>query len=144
MNKKKKKKKVKSTFITAMDNTLERTHEDLVSEIQRLQSELALSDAEIRKKEKKRLRKELGVIPYYTCKKQVEARRKLIKEMEQTSLLERVEASFHQIIPVVIMIARLIASLILGILSIDGVKKHISTDTLNKMNSVYRVAMSIK
>ena len=144
MNKKKKKKKVKSTFITAMDNTLERTHEDLVSEIQRLQSELALSDAEIRKKEKKRLRKELGVIQYYTCKKQVEARRKLIKEMEQTSLLERVEASFHQIIPVVIMIARLIASLILGILSIDGVKKHISTDTLNKMNSVYRVAMSIK
>lgn len=144
MNKKKKKKKVKSTFLTAVDNTLERTHGDLVSEIQRLQTKLALSDAEIKKNERKRLKKELGVIPYYTCKDQVEARRKLIREMEQTSLLERVEASFRQIVPIVIMIARLIASLIVGILSIDGVKKHISTDTLNKMNTVYKVAMSIK
>ena len=141
---KKKKKKSNTNFIYSVNKTLESKHEDILKEIQSLQSELTLSDAKLKKKEKKRLRKELGVIPYYTCKKQVKKRKEIIRKMEETSLLERIEVSFKQIIPVVIMIARLVASLIVGILSIDCVKKSIKPQTLAKMDSVYKFAMSIK
>lgn len=143
-SKKHKKKKKSISLLKEVDKTMDKTYDSLIEEIQDMQLQLNLSDQKALKKQKKKLRQDMGVIPYYTSKERVKARQELIKKMEQTSLLERVEKSLKDLIPVVVVLARLIAALILSILSVEPIRKFISPATLSKMDNVYKVAMSIR
>ena len=142
--KKHKKKKKSISILKEVDKTMEKTYDTLIEEIQDMQLKLNLSDQKAMKKQKKKLRQEMGVIPYYTSKDRVNARLEIIKQMEQTSLLDRVELTLKNLVPVVICIARLIAALILSILSVEPIRKFINPNMLGKMDKVYKVAMSIK
>ena len=73
----------------------------------------------------------------------LEARKDVISKIESSSLLDRVEDAMKSLKPVVVLISRLIASLILEILSFTSIKTHIKPETLTKLEAVYKVAMSI-
>ena len=90
---------------------------------------------------KKKLKNKSGY--YNMSDERAQARRKVIKSMEGSNLLDRIEQAFKDIVPIIILISRLVASLILAILSLDRIKVSISPQTLAKLNRVYKMAVSI-
>jgi hypothetical protein len=141
--KKKKKNKKKSEFsmLKEIDFNLDATYEDLKSEIERMQMRLYLEDQKALKKAKKKAKKNPNGFSAEMEKRRV--RQEVLNEMAGSNILDRVMKVFHEVTPIVIIIARLIASLILAILSIDAVKVHIKPAYLSKMYAVYDKAMLI-
>lgn len=143
MGKKKKKKKHQSiSILKEVDKTLNGTYDDIMEEIQDMQLQLFIADQKAQKKAKKKIKKDPNY--FATSIERTEARKKVIKQIEGNSLLERLEKLFRDICPLIIVIGRLVASLILCILSFEPIKIHIKPETLEKLNSVYKTAISIK
>ena len=139
LSKKKKKNKGNNTGILYnVDLSLNSQYEGIKDEIEFLQMELKESDKKSKKKSKKKMKKK-GFYPY---ENEIKSRKKVIKQMEDSDLLDRTESCLEQLKPICIIIARLIAALILAILSIDAIKSCIRPDTLEKMTNVYKIAMS--
>lgn len=145
MSKSKKKKKQPKgvSVLKEMDKTLNGTYEDLMEEIQDMQLQLALADQKARKKAKKKYKKDRSNREHQYISEQRKVREEVVQKMMGNSFLERVEKVFKDIAPIIVVIARLVASLILSILSLDIVKVHIKPEYLEKMNSVYTKAMAI-
>lgn len=138
MSKKKKGKKKNNGILYTVDMSLNSQYEGIKDEIEFLQEELKRADKKGKKKAKKKMKKG-GFYPYQY---EIEAREKVLKKMEKTDLLNRTQTCLNELKPICIIIARLIAALILAILSIDAVKSVIKPETLSKMSKVYEIAMS--
>jgi hypothetical protein len=141
--KKKKKNKKKSEFsmLKEIDFNLDETYESLKDEIERMQLKLYLEDQKALKKAKKKARKNPNGFSADLEKRRV--RQEILNEMAGSNILDRVMKVLHEVSPIIVIIARLIASLILAILSIDAVKVHIKPEYLKKMYTVYDKAMLI-
>lgn len=140
-NKKGKKGKKSISMLQEIDKQLDSTYDGMLEEIESMQYEIAMADQEARKKVKKKLKNKSGY--YNMSDERAQARRKVIKSMEGSNLLDRIEQAFKDIVPIIILISRLVASLILAILSLDRIKVSISPQTLAKLNRVYKMAVSI-
>lgn len=159
MSKKKKKKKSRSNYyycehpvvsdkdlkymLSGVDKTIDKSYNSLLDEIRKYQLDIKLSDVEAEKKQRKRLKKELGVIPYYCRKEQVEARKKVLEEMEAKKTFDRIELAFKNIVPVVVIIAKLVAALITSILGLKTSMGYINPATLNRLNIIKSMASAI-
>ena len=141
MSKKKKKKGKSISLLSEVDSHLNCTHDDLMKEIEEMQLKIAIADDKARRKAKK-LAKKKGGKCYDFNELRKETRLEVVGDMENKNFLERITDFLNDITPIVILIGRLVASLILSILSIDTVKLHIKPETLKKLNNVYTKAMS--
>ena len=63
--------------------------------------------------------------------------------MEDSNLFSRTESCLEDLRPICLIIARLIAALIVAILSIDAIKLYLKPETMEKMTRVYELAMSV-
>jgi hypothetical protein len=143
MAKKKKKKKNSISILKEVDKTLDGTYDDLMKEIEEMQLRLNYADQKARKKAKKLSKKKGGqYCDYETLRKEV--RMEVVGHMESNNFLERVMKVLNDIAPIIVVIGRLIASLILAILSMDVVKLNIKPETLASMDKVYKKAMAVR
>ncbi len=142
MSKKKNKKKNNGSLLTHIDNTLDKTYNSIIEEVQDLQYQLNMADQKARKKAKKKIKEN----PNYfdTSIERLEARKEVVKKIEGDNLLDRIQSLFKDMVPIVLVISRLIASLILAILSLDIVKTHINPNTLLKMQKIYQLTTSVR
>lgn len=140
-NSKKNKETKTISILDEIDNSLNKTYRDLMEEIQEIQLELNLADSEALMKERKKLKKRGDYD--FSSSKRIDARKKVVKKMEETNFLKRIEAIFSDISPIIIVFARLVATLILAILSLEPIKKWISPLTIQAMDKIYNTAMSI-
>ncbi len=146
MGKKKKNKKAKKSImlLSEIDTSMNNTYDSLIEEIQEIQLRINIADAKAMEKQRKKMIKQsMGVIPYYVSKDKVKARERELKKMEETKFFDRVEETFKNLVPCVVLIARLVAALILAILSVEPIKMMIKPATLNRLNNVYKTAMAI-
>lgn len=156
MSKKKKKKKKSSYYdrpvisdsdlrymLSGVDKTIDKSYNSLLDEIKKYQLDIKVSDIEAEKKQRERLKKELGVIPYYCRKEQVEARKKVLQEMEAKKTFDRIELAFKNIVPIVIVIAKLVAALVTSILGFKTSMGYINPTTLNHLNVIKGMASAI-
>lgn len=151
MGKKKKQYDVSEVIHTSapdVDENLDQTYDELVKEIKTLRLKLAIVDNRAKKKLKKKKHKgkyknHKDMSPYSNEGFRIYMRQQIVKDMESSNLVDRVERFLKQIAPVVVIVARLFASLIVAILSIDAVKLNITPETLQKMDGAYKLAMSI-
>ena len=159
MSKKKKKKKSRSNYyycehpvvsdkdlkymLSGVDKTIDKSYNSLLDEIKKYQLDIKVSDIEAEKKQRKQLKKELGVIPYYCRKEQVEARKKVLEEMEAKKTFDRIELAFKNIVPVVVIIAKLVAALVTSILGLKTSMGYINPTTLNRLNIIKSMASAI-
>lgn len=138
----KKKKKKSISLLEEMDKTMNSTHQDLLEEIEAFQIRLNIADQKARKMiKKKKYKKKHPNHTYQDCQKIV--RQEVLEDMQGTNFLDRVRSILTDLVPIVTIIARLVASLILSILSIDSVKLYIKPELLEKMNKVYKMCMSV-
>ena len=140
MSKKKKKKQKKEKLLYEVDNSLNAQYMGLKDEIEYLQMEWDRTRAKCKKKAKKKMKKNGGFYPY---EYEMKERKKLIKKMEDSNLFSRTESCLEDLRPICLIIARLIAALIVAILSIDAIKLYLKPETIEKMTRVYELAMSV-
>ena len=140
MSKKKKKKQKKEKLLYEVDNSLNAQYMGLKDEIEYLQMEWDRTRAKCKKKAKKKMKKN-GV--FYPYEYELKERKKLIKKMEDSNLFSRTELCLEDFRPICLIIARLIAALIVAILSIDAIKLYLKPETMEKMTRVYELAMSV-
>lgn len=132
-------------LLSEIDTSMNTKYSSLIEEIQDMQLRINIADAKAMKKQRKKMiRQDMGVIPYYVSKDKVKAREEALKRMEATNFFGRIEDTFKNLVPCVILIARLVAALILAILSVEPIKQIIKPDTMKKLNTVYTLAMAIK
>ena len=142
MSKKKKNSKKKSiSILKEVDKSLTGTYDDLIEEIQDMQYQLNLADQKARKKAKKHAKSGKEFCDYK--KLRADVRKQVVQTMEGNNFLDRVNRVLNDIAPIIVLIGRLVASLILAILSLDIVKVNIKPETLQKMTSVYEHAMAL-
>lgn len=138
--KQKKKDKKKSTIISMVDSSLNSKKDTIIKEIEDLQNSLSQVDIALYKKGKKKNNPK--------WKKAVEEKKhairvEIVQKMEGSNLLDRIISIITSVAPIVVLVARLIAALILSILSIPSVKVMIKPKTLKTLNMVYDKAMKI-
>ena len=132
-------------LLSEIDTTMNTKYSSLIEEIQDMQLRINIADAKAMKKQRKKMiRQDMGVIPYYVSKDKVRAREEALKRMEASNFLGRIEDTFKNLVPCVILIARLVAALIIAILSVEPIKQLIKPEMMKKMNTVYTLAMAIK
>lgn len=140
MGKKKKKDKANGVFLKDIDRSISKSYDGIIEEISMYQSMLKTYDRKALKKARKRSSIRKG-ITYDMLRR--EGRMNILRDIEDSNILARIQNIFNDLVPVVILIARLVASLILSILSIPAVKVHISEGTLALLTSIYQKAMEI-
>lgn len=140
MSKKKKKKKHEQEFFVEIDRSLDRKYIDLIEEIQFMQADLKREERKVKKKAKKKLKKGGFYIPTDYDRR---IRRQLVYQMEGTNFFERASNILNELKPVCVIIAKLVMTLIVGILSIDSIKYTIKPETLSSMNRVYALAKNV-
>ena len=140
MGKKKKKDKANGVFLKDIDRSISKSYDGIIEEISMYQSMLKTYDRKALKKARKRSSIRKG-ITYDMLRR--EGRMNILRDIEDSNILARIQNIFNDLVPVVILIARLVASLILSILSIPAVKVHINEGTLALLTSIYQKAMEI-
>lgn len=140
MGKKKKKDKANGVFLKDIDKSINKSYDGIIEEISMYQSMLKTYDRKALKKARKRSSIRKG-ITYDMLRR--EGRMNILRDIEDSNILARIQNIFNDLVPIVILIARLVASLILSILSIPAVKVHISEGTLALLTSIYQKAMEI-
>lgn len=140
MGKKKKKDKANGVFLKDIDKSINKSYDGIIEEISMYQSMLKTYDRKALKKARKRSSIRKG-ITYDMLRR--EGRMNILRDIEDSNILARIQNIFNDLVPIVILIARLVASLILSILSIPAVKVHISEGTLTLLTSIYQKAMEI-
>lgn len=137
-------KKEKSiSILKEVDTSLDKTYADLQKEIEDMQIRLAIADKKAKKKAKRYIKHNKGIPKSEYNNLKLSIRKDIINEMENSSFMDRVEATIKDLVPIVVIICRLVASLICAILSLDAVKSVISPVTLNRMDSLYHKVMAV-
>lgn len=131
------KKKKEANILYEFDKSLDQKYVGLLEEIQFMQADIKREERKAQKREKKKMKKGNT---FYDPRAEVRVRQQVIREMEGGNFFDRVIQAINDIRPICMVIARLVMTLIISILSIDSVKYRIKPDTLNKMHSVYDMA----
>lgn len=140
-HKKKKKKEPKYSLISELDRDLMSQYDNMIEDIETYQYQIYLADKKTKKKNKKKHKK--GCNDFYSVKPTIKARKKIVKDMEEKGYPNRFLDALGDVGPVVKLLGRLLAALLLAILSIDSVKKAIKPETLGLLDKVFSVAVSV-
>ena len=136
--KNKKKKQKDNNILFEVDMSLNSQYAGIKDELEYLQMEWDRA----RKKVKKKARKKAKKGQFYPYEEELKVRKQLVKQMEDSNLFERTEVCLSDFKPICLIIARLVAALIVAILSIDAIKFALNPETMKKMSRVYELAMS--
>ena len=150
--KKKKKKKKKSNdwsykddeegLLDRIDKNIYSQYTDMVNNIKEIQYRIDEADKKfINRNKEKALRNNDYCVP--PVMERLEIRKKATEELESRGIIDTVIQIIKDLIPIARIIARLLASLIVAILSIDRVKLFIKPSTMEKMDKVMNFAMSV-
>ena len=137
---KKKTKSVLTETLYEFDRELDQKYVGLLEEIQFMQADIRRAERKARRKAKKKLKKGSG---FYDPRAEINIRKQVIYEMEGTDFFTRVTEAINALRPICIIIAKLVMTLIVSILSIDAVKYRIKEETLGKLHSVYSLAKRV-
>ena len=136
----KKKHKKEEPILYRIDNSLDSKYESLLKEIEVMKADIVRADKKGKKQAKKKLKKQND---FYQFSYEIKKRKEVVEKMERKNLFDKSEEAIQGIRPICILIARLVAALIIAILSIDLIKKYISPKTLGRLTSLYNLAMQV-
>lgn len=140
-NKKQKKTEEEKSLLKEIDRDIISQYYSIKEDTERFQYELAKADRKTKKKYKKALKN--GKPFSFVDNDSVKARKKILKEMEEEDFLSKATRLCKEFTPIMKLLGRCLALLIVAILSLDYVKATASKDTLSKLDQLFKLGMSI-
>lgn len=144
MGKKKKKKKKHEEEIHVLkfiDSDIQSQYLGIKKDIEEYQYQIRYADRKTKKRYKKAMK--TGKAFNYANSSSILTRRRVLKDMEEKQTLDQLINMFDDFAPIIKLIGRCVALLIIAILSFDSVKREIRPETLSKMDRIYSIAMSV-
>lgn len=139
--KKKKKKKEEFSVLNEIDKDILGQYADIKEDIEIFQYQLMEADKKTKRKYAKAVRK--GKSFDLRNSDAVKARKKILKEMDNTNFITKVLKMFDDLGPILKILGRCVALLIMGILSIDSVKMSVNQQTMAKMDRIVAMGLSL-
>lgn len=130
------------SVLTEIDKSLDQSWDSLKEEIEEMQIRIAIADREADRKMRKQLKKNPNMI--VNNKKKISIRNQILNEMEESSFLDRVVEAVKIITPAIVVVARLVATLIQMILSVEPIRRMISPGLLSKLQRVYEICAGLR
>lgn len=135
----------KAEILYEFDDTLDQKYKEVLDDIKFIRADIHREERKARKKAYKRMRKGNR---FYDTRGQYNVRRAAIRRMEEKdkeglSFIDKVLDIFVELKPICVIIAKLVMSLIVSILSIDVVKYRIGDNALNRIHQVYVAAEAV-
>ena len=148
MSKKKKRKNKYKSYkkdIDRLDKDMHDTYKYLMKDIKVMHEDLYAEDMKALKRAKKKAKGDKKKERYYYHNDYQRKMRRLekIRELEGSDLLDRVIYNMDGSSSIIKILSRLVAALILAILSIEGVRLTMSDSTLRKMTKIYEISMNM-
>lgn len=112
-----------------------------IKEIEDYQMRLYESDKRNRKKSRRKINQEEA--SYYKEMEAIRTRKKLCNKWENSGFLENILAQLQQMVPMVKLLAKAVASLILTFLSFDAIRSIIKPGTLNLLTTIFDIAVAM-
>lgn len=149
MGKKKKKKnkqknqRVDPLFLAQIEDKkkLNKDFRKALNEIESYRIRLAEADKKADFKGRRKINKKTE--EFYTGMESIKARSKMAKEWEKTGFLDRTIGLLQEAAPIIKTIAKLVMALVIAFLSIDAIKSKIKPETVDKLSTVFHLAMSV-
>jgi phage-related tail protein len=132
--------KSSSKMMDVFDSKIDSQYQEIVGDIEDIQYQIYEADKKKMKKQKKKMKK--GKICFYEPKSK-KVRLWAVDKISSGDLFGKIKKVLSDLHPIVKIIARLVATLIVSILSLDSVKRAISTSALNKMDSLYKLCLAV-
>ena len=140
-HKKKKQQKKDLSTLQVLDAKMDRIHETLIEEIEAISRSIKYQDQKIKKKAKKRARN--GILSVFSpMDEMTKVRMEAMHTIDRINLWDVAETILKGFLPIVVVIARLVAALILLIFQCP-LRTRLSPGTVGKMDRVYQLAMAI-
>ena len=145
MSKKKKKKYNYKKDLVILDKDMKDTYKSILKDIKVVHEELYTTDMKAKKRAKKKAKgdKKKEKYLYHNDYDRKMKRLQKVKELEGSDLFDRVLYNIDESGAIVKIIARLLAALILSILSIEGLRYTLDDSTMRKMTKLYELSMKV-
>ena len=124
-----------------IDFSLDNQFSNVIDEIEKIQQDIINADKKARKKLKKEFKKSRN--EFYVNRYSVEARRNAASKISNRGYFQMIQEWLKKGYKIAIIIARLLSTLIVSILSLEPVQRSIRPETLNEMVNIYNIAMSL-
>ena len=113
----------------------------VLNEIESMQIALCEADKKANRKNRKKINKKESEI--YDNFQAIKCRKKMAKKWKKTGFLDNLIELLQMVAPLVKILAKAVAVLIISFLSIDAIKSTIGGGTLHKLTKVFDIAMSV-
>lgn len=130
------------SVLQEIDKSLDESYDTLREEIEAMQIRIAIADREAERKMRKKLKKNPNMV--VSNRKKISIRNQILNEMEETNFLDRVAEAIKIVTPAIVIISRLVAALIQVILSVEGIRRHMSSNMLQKLQHVYEICVGLR
>lgn len=128
------------SILDGIDTALNKQFEEIVRDIEELQFQIDKADRKKAKKAKKKMKK--GKVMFYDPKSK-KARIRAANHITSEEVFGSIMNFLRDTKPIVVLLARLVAAIILAILSLDVVKRHISKQALGRMREMFDACVGI-
>ena len=131
--------------IDKLDKEMRKTYKNILKDIKVMQEDLFNEDMKALKRAKKKAKGDKKKEKYYYHNDYKRKMRRLekMKEIEGSDLLDRIIYNADESVTILKIIARLVAALVLAILSVEGIRFSMSDSTLRKMTKIYEIGMNV-
>ena len=145
---KKKRKKLKNNYakdLHKLDLDMKDTYKSIMKDIKIINEEFYADDMKAKKRANKKAKgdKRKEKYYYYNDPERKLKRLQKVSELEGSDLFDRILYNMDGTSSMIKIIARLVAALILSILSIEGMKYTLSDSSLRKMTKIYELSMKM-
>lgn len=148
MSKKKKQKKNKNvlpseylSFSKKEKKSADKDFKRALTDIEIMRMELYEADKKANKKERKKINKKQS--EFYTSIESIKCRQKMAKRWEKEGWLDKMIRMLYTASPYIKLLAKGLCMLILSFLSLDIVREKIKVETLDKLTTLFDIAISI-
>lgn len=128
------------SVLDGIDTSLNKQFEEIVRDIEEVQYQIEKADRKKAKKAKKKMKK--GKITFYDPRSK-KARIRAANHITSEEVFGSIMNFLKDTKPIIVLLARLVAAIILAILSLDVVKRHIGTQALDKMREMFYACIGV-
>ena len=129
--------------LQVLDAKMDHIHDNLIMELEEMEKHIRKRDKKIKKKARK-LSADNGLLSVFNPTTEMQkVRFEVANQMERVNIFAVLEDILKGCMPIIVVISRLVASLILLIFQCPFIRNKIPMKTLANMDRVYRLARGI-
>lgn len=130
-------------YLKVLDTRMDNIHDNLIMELEAMEKYIKKRDKKIKKKARK-LSADNGLLSVFSPTTEMQkVRFEVAQQMERVNIFSVLESVLKGCMPIIVLISRLVASLVLLIFQCSFIRQKLPMKTLANLERVYQIARGI-